>query len=82
MGVRSGRGLRTLRVDKEIHEADEGGIRIMAIKDIKMTETCRNCMHTELIKEITKILALHKLGRYTMYEAFTMIVDLVEEGYR
>ena len=37
---------------------------------------------SELIKEITKILALHKLGRYTMREAFQMIVDLVEEGYR
>ena len=54
----------------------------MEIKDIKMTETCKNCMHTELIKKITSILALHKLGRYTMREAFTMIVDLVEEGYR
>ena len=42
----------------------------MAIKDIKMTETCKNCMHTELIKKITSILALHKLGRYTMLEAF------------
>ena len=54
----------------------------MEIKDIKMTETCKNCMHTELIKKITSILALHKLDRYTMREAFTMIVDLVEEGYR
>ena len=37
---------------------------------------------SELIKEITKILALHKLGRYTMAEAFQMIDDLIEEGYR
>ena len=35
---------------------------------------------SELIKEITKILALYKLGRYTMREAFMMIIDLVEEG--
>ena len=37
---------------------------------------------SELIKKITSILALFKLGRYTMYEAFTMIVDLVEGDYR
>ena len=37
---------------------------------------------SELINEITKILTLHRLGRYTMREAFMMIVDLVEAGYR
>lgn len=37
---------------------------------------------SELIKKITSILALHKLGRYTMREAFMMIDDLIEEGYR
>ena len=36
----------------------------------------------EIVGKITSILALFKLGRYTMYEAFTMIVDLVEEGYK
>ena len=35
-----------------------------------------------LIKEITKIIALYKLGTYTMREAFQMIVDLVEGDYR
>ena len=37
---------------------------------------------SEMIKKITSILALHKLGRYTMREAFQMIVDLVEGDYR
>ena len=37
---------------------------------------------SELVGKITSILTLFKLGRYTMREAFTMIVDLVEEEYR
>ena len=36
----------------------------------------------ELVGKITSILALFKLGRYTMREAFQMIVDLVEGDYR
>lgn len=36
----------------------------------------------EIVKRITSILALFKLGRYTMREAFQMIMDLVEGDYR
>ena len=36
----------------------------------------------EIVGAITSIIALYKLGRYTMAEAFQMIDDLIEEGYR